>query len=108
MKKNVRRLALGNSKKRAAYRDRRRAHLQEWSAKLDLWQARGRKTKAGVKIRYHEGLDELQDAVETMRSRVGELERAGEDTWADLKDGVDDASTEVKRIMRRVSRRLDR
>lgn len=54
MKKTVRGMAPGNSKKRTAYRDRRRAQLQEWSAKLDLWQARARKTKADVKIRYHE------------------------------------------------------
>lgn len=107
MKKTVRGMALGNSKKRAAYRDRRRAQLQEWSAKLDLWQARARKTKAGVTIRYHEGLEELQDAVEAMRSRIGDLERAGEDTWSDLKDGVDDAASEVRRVMRRASRRLD-
>lgn len=76
MEKTVRGMALGNSKKRTAYRDRRRAQLQEWSAKLDLWQARARKTKADVKIRYHEGVEELQDSVETMRSRVGDLDRA--------------------------------
>ena len=108
MKKTVRGMALGNSKKRGAYRDRRRAQLDEWSAKLDVWQARARKTKADVKIRYHEGLEELQDALETMRRRVGELETAGEDTWYDLKEGVDDAASEAKRVMRRVSRRLDR
>lgn len=108
MKKTVRGMALGNKKKRTAYRDRRRAQLQEWSAKLDLWQARARKTKADVKIRYHEGLEELQDALATLRSRVEELEEAGEDTWYDLKVGVDDAASEAKRIVGRVSRRLDR
>lgn len=108
MKRTVRGMVPGNNKKRAAYRERRRAQLQEWSAKFDLLQARARRTKAGVKIRYHDGLEELQDALDTMRTRLGEMERAGEDTWNELKDGVDDAATEVKRGVRRVSRRLDR
>ncbi len=108
MKKTVRGMALGNSKKRAAYRERRRAQLREWSARLDVWQARSRKAKAGVKIRYYEGLDELQNALDRMRHRVDELERAGEDAWNELRDGVDEAAAEAKEIVGRVSGRLDR
>ena len=108
MKKTVRGVALGNSKKRAAYRERRRAQLQEWSARLDLWQARARKTKAGVKIRYHDGLEELRDALQHMGDRVDELERATEETWDELRAGVDEATDEAKKIVGRVSRRFDR
>lgn len=108
MKKSVRGMALDRTEKRAAYRERRRAQLQEWSARLDVWRARARKTKAGVKIRYHEGLEELQDALDRMGYRVDELERAGEDAWNELRDGVDEAAAEAKSILGRVSRRLDR
>lgn len=57
-----------------------RAQLQEWSAKLDLWQARARKPKADVKIRSQQCLEQLQNAL----------------------------ATEAKKSVGRVSRRLDR
>lgn len=108
MRKAMRGMVPGNAKKRAAYRERRRAQLQEWSAKVDLWQARARKTKAGVKVRYHEQLDELRDALDSMRSRLGELDEARAETWDELKAGVDEAADRAGEIVDRVSRRLER
>lgn len=57
-------------KKRAAYRERRQAQLQEWSARLDLFRARARKNRAEVKVRYREQLEGLQHALDAMRSRL--------------------------------------
>lgn len=108
MRKTMRRMVPGNAKKRAAYRERRRAQLQEWSAKLDLWQARARKTKAEVKVRYHEQLDDLRDALDSMRNRLTELDEARAETWGDLKAGVDEAADRAGEIADRVSRRLER
>lgn len=108
MKRAVRRIAPRDHRMRAAYRERRRAQLQEWSARLDLWQARARKTKAGVKVSYREQLEDLRNAVDSVRDRIVEVERAGEGAWGELKEGVGAAAAEARQITGRVSRRLDR
>lgn len=82
--------------------------MQEWSAKLDLLQARARKKKAGVKIRYREQLEDLQQSLDSMRSRLRELERAGGATLEDVRTGVDEAAAEAKRMVDELSNRVKR
>lgn len=95
-------------RKRAAYRERRRAQLQEWSAKLDLWKARARKTKADVKIRYREQLEQLEESLEAMRTRLRDLDQAREEGWGELRSGLDRAAGDAKDVVDRISRRLER
>lgn len=103
MKKIVRRIALSDDRKRAAYRKRRRAQLQEWSARLDLWQARVRKTRAGVEVSYREQLEDLQGALNSVKNRIVEMERAGEEAWNGLREEVDVAAAEAKEFAGRAA-----
>lgn len=82
--------------------------MSTWSATLDVWKARARKTKAEMKVRYREGIEDLNDALDSMRGRLNELEEAREETWEELRDGVDEAAAGARKVVRRVSRRLER
>lgn len=106
--KIVRRITLGDDGKRAAYRKRRRAQVQEWSARLDLWQARVRRTRAEVEISCRERVEDLRDALASAGNRIVEMERAGEEAWNGLREGVDTGAAAAKEVAGRVARRRER
>ena len=77
--------------KRKAYEEKLDAQLKEWSAPIALLKA-----KADVKIDYYETIDTLQRKQDEARTKLQELNAAGDEAWKDLKTRAEKAWSEVK------------
>lgn len=72
-----------------AYQEKIDAELELVSAKLSELKARARISAAKAHSKYGKEIDALEQEVVTIRSKVKEMEEAGEDSWEQLKYGVE-------------------
>ena len=89
-----------------AYAEKQQAEIDEIEARLHQLQAQARKVKASAKIEGYRWLDELQPKHDEARQKLEALREAGETSWADLKDGVQKATDELRKAIDRASQRL--
>ena len=94
-----------------AYTRKAEARLEEAMARLDMVKAKIKGAVAGGQMELEATLknaEQLADAqVETVKRRLARLREAGEDSWDDAKQGVDEAweelSVAIKKIVARFS-----
>ncbi len=53
--------------------------------------AKADKADAEMRIKYHEQIDNLQAKKKEVRSQLSSLKNAGEESWQDLKKGLEEA-----------------
>jgi hypothetical protein len=87
---------------RAAYQDKLAAQLDQWSVRLDQLRARVFETKPGARILYLDMVDELSWKRRTLRGKLMELNDAGDDAWARLKDKIEEAVEELRKGVEQV------
>lgn len=97
--------ALGGSKslievemgdKKQAYQEKMEARLKEWSDQLDRLQARLERAGPEARIEYYRRLDELRLKKETLKEKLKMLRGTRGETWESLKEGVDQAASDLK------------
>jgi len=76
---------------RRQYAEKLKARLDEWNAEMDKLEAKAREARADSKIAYDKIMGHLREQKEDVVARLGELERAGEDSWEHLKEGAEKA-----------------
>ena len=76
---------------RQAYIEKVNARLSEWKARVDLLRAQAREAKADAKIEYSREADDLQAKLESVRTKVNELKDSSQDSWDELRNGVQKA-----------------
>lgn len=81
--------------KKKAYEEKLQAQLDEWNATIDTLKAKAEKEKAEAKISYLETIEELQHKRMTARKKLQELQLAGDDALEELKDGIQQAWSEL-------------
>jgi nucleotide-binding universal stress UspA family protein len=84
------------SKKKKIYVEKIEDQLKDWSNQIDILRAKAEKSKAEVKIKYLEQVEELRKRQKTARQRLRELKGSGEEAWGDLKVGLDKALEDLK------------
>jgi uncharacterized protein YgiM (DUF1202 family) len=72
-----------------AYQEKIEAEVELALAKLAELKARARTSAADAHIKYGKQIDTLEQEVVTIRSKVKEMDAAGEDSWEQLKYGVE-------------------
>ena len=82
--------------RRKAYEEKIEAQLQEWSAKIALFDAKASVAKAETKIEYYKTIDHLRGRQSAARTKLQELVDAGDEAWEDLKIGAENVWTDVK------------
>jgi len=88
------------------YAEKQQAEIEEIEARLHQLQAQAQKVKASAKIEGYRWLDELQPKHDEARQKLEALRRAGEASWADLKDGVRKATDELREAIDQAAQRL--
>lgn len=81
---------------RKAYEEKFDAQLQEWSAKIALFDAKAGLAKAETKIEYYKTIDLLQGKQDAARTKFQELAAARDEAWEDIKIGAENLWAEVK------------
>lgn len=92
--------------KKQAYEKKARAELDLLQARLDELKAKARKAAADAEINYHQQIDELKAKRDSTQDYLAELGRAGQDTWGELKEGVNRAISELKSGLDQAASRL--
>ena len=90
-----------------AYKQKLAAQLHEWSAQIDLWEAKAENAGADMRVKQAEALRELRAKQHTAIDKMHEVEKASgeawdqvkitaDQIWDDLKAGVAEAHSKFK------------
>jgi len=90
-----------------AYKQKLAAQLKEWSAQIDLLEAKAENAGADIKVRHAQRLQELRAKQRAASEKIKELGKASgaaweqvkvttDKIWDDLKAGVEDAHSKFK------------
>jgi len=82
--------------KRKAYEEKLDAQLKEWNAQIALLKAQAENAKADAKIDYYKAIDALEDKQNKAKTKLQELQAAGDEAWEAVKTGAEKAWAEVK------------
>ena len=82
------------------------AKLDQWNAEIDVLSAKADQAEASARAEYHKQLEALRSKRDAARSKLGELESAGESAWQDLKAGVELAWESVSEAVRSATSRF--
>ena len=81
---------------RHEYIEKLKNKLDEWDAEIDEFEANALKTKADLKYELEDQIASLKIKRDIARAQLLELMDSGEDAWEDIKEGVDEAWTNLK------------
>ncbi|NIP59819.1 MAG: hypothetical protein GWM92_16050 [Gemmatimonadetes bacterium] len=65
-----------------------KAKLDEWNAELDRLEGKAQSAKAEREAQYRRVIERLQGYRDEARERLEEIQRAGDDAWDDLREGL--------------------
>ena len=88
------------------YHQKLQAQLGEWKTELDKLKVKADKTEASVKLEYYKQIDSLREKQEVAKQKLAGLKHASENSWEDLKTGVDGAWKELGEALKSISSRF--
>jgi hypothetical protein len=72
-----------------AYKQKLAAQLNEWSAQIDLMEAKAENVGADMEIRRAEALYDLRAKQRAASEKMSELEKASGEAWEQVKETAD-------------------
>lgn len=78
------------------YVEKLKAQLDEWSAEIDVLDARVRQADADLRIKYGEQVEQLRLKRDEAKLKLLELQASAGDAWQELKKGSDEAWEVIK------------
>jgi hypothetical protein len=82
--------------KRKAYEEKLDAQLKEWNAQIALLKAKAENSKAGAKVDYYKTIEALEQKQDKAKTKLQELQTAGDEAWEAVKTGAEKTWAEVK------------
>ena len=79
-----------------AYKQKMAAQLKEWSAQIDLFEAKAENAGADMKVRRAEELDGLRAKHRTAHEKLVALEKASGEAWEQIKETADKIREDLK------------
>lgn len=79
-----------------AYRQKMSAQLKEWSAQIDLFEAKAENADADIKVRCAEELARLRTKQRTAHEKMQDLEKASGEAWQQIKETADTIWEDLK------------
>ncbi len=78
------------------YLQKMQAQLDEWEAEVDGLKAKASGVSANVQLELNKEISALKGKIEQEKTKLAEIEGAGEDAWESIKEGVDSAWDSLK------------
>ena len=80
------------------YVEKRKAEIDKWNAELESLEAKitAAGADAKAKLEHEEHIKALRQKRDEAKSKLAEIQAAGDDTWEGLKDGVEGIWTNIK------------
>ena len=79
-----------------AYKQKLGAQLKEWSAQINLLEAKAENAAADVKVKAAEELRELRAKQRAAAEKMKELGKAGAEAWDQVRESADKIWAELK------------
>ena len=79
-----------------AYIKKFEAQLDEWKADITKLRAKADKADAEMQIKYNEQIDQIHEKEKQAQAQLASMKKAGEDSWEDLKAGLEQAGNSLK------------
>jgi hypothetical protein len=79
-----------------AYKQKLGAQLKEWSAQINLLEAKAANAAADVKVKAAEELRELRAKQRAAAGKMKELGKAGAEAWDQVRESADKIWAELK------------
>jgi hypothetical protein len=79
------------------YLEKLKLQLDEWSADIDVLEAKARKAEAELRIKYEQQIEALKAKREEAKVRVGEVKESAGEAWQELKKGGDAAWENIRK-----------
>ncbi|HEV58412.1 MAG TPA: hypothetical protein ENN87_13115 [Phycisphaerales bacterium] len=76
---------------RDAYVGKMKARLDEWSAEIEVLEARAAHARASARAEYERQMRQLREQASETADQLRELRDGGESAWNELKGGVEQA-----------------
>lgn len=89
-----------------AYKKKIEAEVDLAQAKLDELKAQAKSSAADVGIKFDKLTDDLENKLQTTKTKLRELESASENAWEQLKDGVEAAWDDLKSGLKNAAAKL--
>jgi chromosome segregation ATPase len=80
-----------------AYKQKMAAQLKEWTAQINLLEAKIENAGADIKVKGTDALKELKIKQRAASEKMKELEKASEKAWDQVKDTADKLWDDLKR-----------
>lgn len=81
------------------YVEKLKAQLDEWSADIDVLEAKVRKADAELHIKYDEQVIALKQKRDEAKVKLAEIQASAGEAWQELRKGSDDAWDAIKRAL---------
>jgi gas vesicle protein len=81
---------------RDAYKAKIQAEIELAQAKLSELKAQAKVSASDVRIKYSQMVDDLERKLDATKTKLKELGAASESGWEHLKDGIQDAWTDLE------------
>jgi predicted nucleic acid-binding Zn-ribbon protein len=80
------------------YVEKREAQINKWNAELENLDAKitAAGVDAKVKLAHQEHIAALRQKRDAAKAKLAEVQAAGDDTWEDLKDGLESIWASIK------------
>ena len=82
--------------KRKAYEEKLDAQLKEWKAQITQLKAKAKNAEAGARIDYYKTIEALEQKQNKAKTKLQELQTAGDEAWEAVKTGSEKVWAEVK------------
>ncbi len=90
------------------YVQKMETQIKEWHARVDELKAKADRAKEGAKEEYQKQVEALRTKLESAKKKLQVLKDAGEETWEEVKKGVDKAGDDLKKAVENAVSRLNR
>ena len=87
---------------RKEFIDKLTAQLKKWDTEIEKLETNAKSASAELKADYNQQIQELRSKKATARDKLGEVKRASEEAWKELRSGAEKAFDEMKNTFDRV------
>ncbi len=79
-----------------AYKEKLKAKIDEWDAKIREMRAKADQAQAESKIEYQQQLDRMESKRDELRGQLDQIKQASGEAWKDIAAGADRALDEMQ------------
>lgn len=90
------------------YIEKLKVQLDEWSADIDVLEAKAKQADAALKSKYHEKIEELKYQQTLAQGRISELQGAAEEAWEEIKNGGEIVWATIKQTFSDAKSKFDK